>query len=103
MKKFITIQADKARNLRYTFNSLMTLEENLDRPITEIGNNISFKDINVLVWAGLLHEDKDLTREQAGDIIDEVIENEGLQSLIDKVSQALTNTFGNTVQAKIKK
>ena len=56
MKKFVTINADKARNLRYTFNSLMILEEQLDKPITELGNNISFKDINLLVWAGLLHE-----------------------------------------------
>lgn len=100
MKKFVTINADKARNLRYTFNSLMILEEQLDKPITEIGNNISFKDINLLVWAGLIHEEPALTREQVGEIIDACMENEGLQSLIEKVGQALSATFGNTVTPK---
>lgn len=100
MKKFITIKADKSRNLRYTFNSLMILEEQLDKPITEIGNNISFKDINLLVWCGLIHEEPTLTREQAGDIIDSCIENDGLQSLIQNVGQALSATFGNTIKQK---
>lgn len=100
MKKFVTINADKARNLRYTFNSLMLLEENLDKPVTEIGTNVSFKDINLLVWAGLIHEEPGLTREQAGEIIDACIENEGLQTLIEKAGQALSATFGNTIKPK---
>jgi len=100
MKKFVSIEADKARNLRYTFNSLMILEEHLGKSITEIGENISFKDINCLVWVGLLHEEPSLTKEQAGDIIDACIENEGLQSLIEKAGKALSATFGNTAKPK---
>ena len=93
MKKYISIQADKARNLRYNFNALIKLEEaGID--ITTLEQNISFKNINTLVWAGLIHEDKELTIEQAGDVIDEAMEHEGLKGLMEKVGEAISLSFG---------
>ena len=88
MKKFVTINADKARNLRFNFNSLMILEENLDKPVTSLWSSLSF-------WAGLLHEEPTLTKEETADIIEAVIENEGLQSLSNKLAVAITIAFGS--------
>ena len=100
MKKYVSINADKMRNLRYTFNSLMVLEEHLDRPISQLGDGIKFKDIGVLVWAGLLHEEPTLTLSGTGAIIDAVLENEGIQSLMEKVGQAIECAFGNSKEKK---
>ncbi len=94
MNKYVTIKADKERHLRFNFNALMILEENLDKPVTELGNSISFKDINTLVWAGLLHEEPGLTKEDTAEIIDAVIENEGINSLSNKLALAVTMAFG---------
>ncbi len=95
MNRFVTIKADKERHLRFNFNSLMILEENLDKPVTSLWSSLSFKDINLLVWAGLLHEEPTLTKEETADIIEAVIENEGLQSLSNKLAVAITIAFGS--------
>ena len=90
MNRFVTINADKERHLRFNFNSLMILEESLDKPVTSLWSSLSFKDINLLVWAGLLHEEPTLTKEETADII----ENEGLQTLSNKLAVAITIAFG---------
>ena len=100
MKKFVTIKADKERNLRFNFNSLMILEENLDKPVTSLWSSLSFKDINLLVWAGLLNEEPTITKEETADIIEAVIENEGLQSLSNKLAVAITIAFGSEKKQK---
>lgn len=94
MNRFVTIKADKERHIRFNFNSLVILEESLDRPVTALSGSLSFKDINLLVWAGLLHEEPTLTKEETADIIEAVIENEGLQSLSNKLAVAITIAFG---------
>ena len=63
----------KTRHIRYTFNALVTLEEELGIPISEIGEimsgSVSLKNLRRLVWAGLIHEDKDLTQEEVGEFL----------------------------------
>lgn len=95
MNRFVTIKADKERHIRFNFNSLVILEENLDKPITALSGSLSFKDINLLVWAGLLHEEPTLTKEETAEIIEAVIENEGLQALSSKLAVAIAIAFGN--------
>lgn len=63
----------KTRHIRYTFNALVTLEDELGIPISEIGEimsgSVSLKNLRRLIWAGLIHEDKDLTQEEVGEFL----------------------------------
>jgi hypothetical protein len=63
----------KTRHIRFTFNALVALEEELGIPISEIGNilsgSVSLTNLRRLVWAGLIHEDEELTQKQVGDML----------------------------------
>ena len=53
--------------------------------------SVSIKDLLAIVYAGLYHEDKELTLEQVGDLIDEY---STLNEVAEKVGKALTEAFG---------
>jgi hypothetical protein len=68
---FVKIELDKVRNLRYTMNSLAEIEDALGVPLSEMGNiKMTIKNVRVILWAGLIHEDKELTIEEVGDFVD---------------------------------
>ena len=53
-KPFVLVELDKPRKLRYTINALVTLEETLGKPITEIMATFTsglygFKEIRALL------------------------------------------------------
>jgi len=66
-----TIKLDRERTLRIDANALADAEEKLGAPILEkIGRGrLGIREIRALLWAGLCHEDAELTLERAGDFI----------------------------------
>lgn len=90
----------KTRHLRFTFNSLVAIEEALGRPISEIGNimsgSVSVKDIRALIWAGLIHEDKELTQEQVGEWLD----MSAMVTISGKLAEAFEAAFPDEKDAK---
>ena len=92
-KKTVTIELDKARNLRYGMNALVKIEELTGKPITKLDlESISMKDLRIIVYAGLCHEDKELTLESAGDLIDNYSD---VTEVADKIAEAFTIAFGS--------
>lgn len=70
-KGLVSIELDKKRNLRYTMNALGEIEDHLGVPLSEMSKvKMSIKNIQVMLWAGLLHEDEELTLKQVGDMVD---------------------------------
>lgn len=68
----VSVMLDKERTLRLTINSAADLEERLGFPVTKIDENtMGIKVIRAIVWASLLHENKKLTLEEAGDLIEQ--------------------------------
>jgi hypothetical protein len=89
---YVDIQLDKARRLCFDFNAICELEDVMGKPVTQLQeNNVGFKEIRALLWAGLLHEDRDLTIEEAGALIDEA---ESVQYVTEKVVEAFTLGLG---------
>jgi hypothetical protein len=86
------VKLDKQRKIRFTFNAFCELEEVMDRPLTELQNGFKMKDLRALVWAGLLHEEPDLTLEDAGAMIDEA---ESIEEVAQVVGKALEAAFGS--------
>lgn len=69
-KKLVPITLDKERNLRYTLNSFRILEKEFDIKVDSLGENITLETIQALLYVGLRHEDKTLTFEEVGDMVD---------------------------------
>ena len=92
MKPSVTIELDKPRTLRYGMNALIKIEELTGKNLTKLDlDNISVKDLRTIVYAGLFHEDKDLTPEKCADLIDEYSD---ITTVAGKLGEAMTLAFG---------
>lgn len=92
MRKGITIELDKPRMLRYGMNALAKIEDITKKSIVSIDlNNIGIRDLLAIIYAGLYHEDKNLTVEKVGDLVDEYSD---MNSVAEKVGEAFTLAFG---------
>jgi len=92
--KSIILRADKARNLRYSTNAFCKMEEMTGKPVTQLAENAGMSDLRVMLFCGLYWEDNDLTEEKAGDIMDIVMQNHGIDELTDKISKAMELAMG---------
>ncbi|MEG1520203.1 MAG: hypothetical protein RR458_04370, partial [Clostridia bacterium] len=93
MKNGVTIELDKPRTLRFGVNALVVVEELTGKAITKLDlNNISMKDLRTIIYAGLVHDDKELTPEKAGELIDEYSE---LGIVAEKLGEALNLAYGD--------
>ena len=92
MKHGITINLDKPRTLRYGINAFAKIEDLTNKPLVKLDlKNVGIKDLLIITYAGLCHEDSNLTIEKVGDIIDEY---SSLGEIAEKVGEALTLAFG---------
>ena len=100
-KAYITVQLDKMRNLRYGMRALETIEELTGNAIGKLDlQNLKMKDLKCIVYAGLVHEDKELTPDKVVELIDEYSD---IQSIADSVGKAMTEAFGKNVKGVAKK
>ena len=94
MKKSVAIELDKARNLRYGINALVTVEELTGKPLTKLDlESVSIKDLRAILYAGLCHEDKTLTPEKVGQLIDDYT---NITEIASKLGEAFTLAFGGS-------
>ncbi len=92
MKNGVTIELDRPRTLRYGINALAKVEDITGKSIMSLDlNNVGIKDLLAIIYAGLYHEDKTLTLEAVGDLIDEYSD---INTVADKIGKALTLAFG---------
>lgn len=64
----VKINLDKERTLFYNLNALVLLEEQgID--ISKLTDGVSMKAVRGIVWAGLQHEDKEITVADVGELI----------------------------------
>lgn len=72
---YYPITLDKVRNLRYNMRAIDSLEKKLKKRVGDIEGvttgNLSMQEYATFIWAGLVHEDKDLTPDKVMDLIDE--------------------------------
>ena len=100
MKKSVILELDKARNLRYGINALVTIEELTGRPITLLDlNALSMKDLRNILFAGLVYEDTTLTPEKVGVLIDEY---SNINEIATKLGEAFTLAFGDPNSKNLK-
>jgi len=85
----ITLSDGVERELKYTLNALAILEErfgSVDEAFDRLDKN-SVIAMRCVIWAGLIFDDKDITEEQVGNLID----LQYMDELVNGVSDAMSN------------
>ncbi len=91
---------DKVKKLRYDFNAIADLEQQVGSGIVKLFSEemIGFHTIRLLFWAGLRWEDQGLTMQRAGMIIKQLLEEghtfEDLSALVTEALK-LSGLFGD--------
>jgi len=93
-KKLIEIELDKKRYLQANINTIIRMEEELGRPISELSENVKIGDLRTMLYCLLLNGEKDLTLERVGELMDIAIERHGVEYLSEKIAEAMTNILG---------
>jgi len=69
---YVPVKLDKMRNFRYGMKALALIEKALGQKITKINfEDLGTNETAIVIWAGLAHEDPELTPEKVMDLIDE--------------------------------
>ncbi|MEB1809026.1 MAG: hypothetical protein LPK26_17350 [Bacillaceae bacterium] len=89
MKKSVAIELDKIRNLRLGVNARCKVEELTGKQISSFEGGLSENDLRIFLYCGLKWEDEELTLEQVGELMDDVIIEQGHQYLGDKITEAI--------------
>lgn len=96
--KGIDIKADKNRTLRFTINSMIQFKrerkQNFTQALTSLADNFDMELLRYLYYLGLRWEDPELTEEKAGDIMDIIISEQGMEGLALNISDAINVALG---------
>lgn len=97
-KKNVIIEVNgENKLLKLGFNGLIELEELMGKPITEMADGeIQFADLRTIFYVALKSGgDKKITMEDTGDILDDIIEEHGMEYLTDKLTKLFNNVMGS--------
>lgn len=87
MSKYVPVQLDKSRNFRYGMVATSLIEETLGVKINKLDiENLSMKETATIMWAGLVHEDAELSPDKVMSLIDD-------HSDLPTVSEAMAKAF----------
>lgn len=84
----VPVFLDRLRHLKFDLNSLCVLEEkfgNIEKALQELERGV-MRAVRVILWAGLCHEDPDLTEQAVGEMV--TVDN------LDVVGAALLRALG---------
>jgi hypothetical protein len=94
MKYGVRIELDKVRQLRYDLNALSALEDKLGVSITGLEDiQVGMRTIRSMLWAGLIHEDPEITEEFVGQYVGPG-QTLGFMEAMECVAKALAEAFG---------
>jgi len=95
-RKTVEIEMDKVRYLQVGMNTMISLEKELGRPLSEITEGaFTLEDMRTMFYCLLRGHDKKLTMEKVGDLMDMTIENQGIDYLTQKLADVMKGAFGN--------
>ncbi len=81
----ISVELDKTRTIRFTLNSMAEMEDKLGVPLSKLGEiELGVKSVRTMLWAGLIHEDPELTEREVGNLVD----FDNLEYVQSKVAEA---------------
>lgn len=89
--KFVPIDLDKPRRLRYEINAFSDAEEAMGVSIgVALKSNMGIRNIRAMLWAALKWEERGLTLERMGVILQRYLEAGGT---LEAVAEAITRAI----------
>lgn len=95
MKGTIKVELENdVRVLKYNYNALCDFDEvaRVNLANMQAQSSLSPSDMRAFVWAGM-QWNGDPTLEDAGDLIDEIIQQHGIEYLGEKIQEAMAAIF----------
>lgn len=90
---YTPIMLDKMRNFRYSMRALSLIEKSFKKPLARIEfGALTIEETMTVVWAGLVHEDNNLTPDVLLDIMDQ--HGVKFDDLVDAMTTAINEAFG---------
>jgi len=94
MKDYI-LDLDRPRELRFGFKAVRDIRKRLGERSIESLINLKWDEVPILVWAGLKHEDKQLTVEKVEDLLDDSIpKNHTIMAVTNIAFEAFADHMG---------
>lgn len=95
---YTPVKLDKVRNFRYGMRALKTIEDLTGKSISQIDmNNITMDTLAIMLYAGLVHEDKSLTIDKVIDLVDEYSD---IQEIAETMGKAMELAFNRDKSEK---
>lgn len=95
---YTPITLDKTRNFRYGMKAIHLIEKTLGVSVNKLDmDDLTMEQTATIMWAGLVHEDKNLTPDKVMDLIDE---HSTILDAIQKMSDAFAETFSGGEETK---
>ncbi len=89
---YTPIELDKTRNFKYGMRAISLVEKKFKKPISQVDmNNLTMEEMATIIWAGLVHEDKNLTSDRVMDLVDE---HSNVTKVFETAGEALNRAFG---------
>lgn len=89
---FTSIKLDEIRNFRFGMKAIALIEKELDKSVSELDfDNMRMQDAAVIMWAGLVHEDKELTPDKVMELVDD---HSDIKTAFEKMAEAFQEAFG---------
>ena len=89
---YYPIDLDKTRNFKYGMRAISLIEKKLKKPVAKIDmENLTMEDAAIMIWAGLQHEDKDLTPDKVMDLVDDYSD---IATVMQAMGEAFQGAFG---------
>jgi len=95
MKRDVLIYADKERRLRFNTTAFCTLEEITGKTVFELNEGAGMREMRAMLYCGLYWEDKELTIEGTGEVMDVILREKDVDYLSEKLGEALELAIGD--------
>lgn len=79
----------KSYTTKFDYNAISDMEELVGEPILSFIDKGSMNTIRVLIWGGVKWKIPGITKQQAGYIVDKLIEEKKLKEVVENVSKCL--------------
>lgn len=98
-KKFTSLVLDKTRNIRYGMVAMTRIENKLGKPFNNIDfeDGMTFGEVAVVLWAGMVHEDAELTPDKVAELVDEYSD---ITTAMAAMAEAMGEAFGTSKNAR---
>ncbi len=91
---YTPVMIDKMRNFRYGMKAISIIEKTLNAPIAKLDfDSLTMYQTAVIIYAGLVHEDKNLTVDKVMDMIDD--SENSFTNIIAEMGKAIGEAFGD--------